>query len=497
MAGGLEIGLSLLRGDTACPMMIDDFGKLSAIDLHMQTNPALSDRLAVAVLGMIASGNLPPGARLPAERRIAMAVPASRVCVRTALARLKSEGYIEAVQGSGTRVVPMNQNAKLDALIKANAENLEDLRGLIGFLDRCLIERLLTRSGPETLNEVSAAIMALPPPAHAQDVAEQETQLRVLIANATGNPVYRLVTEQLRRGMHCLFDHSHRMARGGLSDFVLSRRHALSAGICHADMEVAKAALSAAIAGVGHGSAVDADHPTHQDTILRGFAVAGHEELKRRIAREIVGMIATGRASEGGHLISERRLAQLFGVSRTSIRKALAALREEGVVASDERTGSRVMDMKSELATYAAADLDHLRTMARLRGYLEVWAASRAAARATEADLEDMRRILSEMGRSHLTPRRRIDLDMRLHLTITRAAGSAVHLYVTEILRDLMMAYFDVSLGVADFGPACDAMLLNHHTKIVTAITAGDVAAAARAMSEHVGAFSNRYEEIG
>lgn len=497
MTGGLEIGLSLLRGDTSCPMPIEDFGKLCALDLRTQTKPALSDRLAVAVLGMIASGTLPPGTRLPAERRIAMAVPASRVCVRTALDRLKSEGYIEAVQGSGTRVAPMNQNAKLDALIKANAENLEDLRGLVGFLDRCLIERLLTRSEPDTLKAIATAVCALPPPATAQDVAEQETHLRLVIAAATGNPVYSLVTAQLRRGMRSLFDHSHRMARGGLSDFVLSRRQALAAGIRHADIEVAKAALSAAIFGVGQDLVGDPCHLAQEEAILRALAVADHEDLKHRIAREIVGMIATGRASEGETLISERRFAQIFGVSRTSIRKALAALRAEGVVASDARTGSRVVDMKSELATYAAADLDHLKTMARVRGYLEVWAAKRAAERATEADLADLRRILSEMSRSHLTPRRRIDLDMRLHLTITRAAGSAVHLYVTEILRDLMMAYFDISLIVADFGPVCDAMLLDHHARIVAAIVARDVSAAERAMSEHVGAFSNRYEQIG
>src|SRR5262249_2584242 len=151
MSNGLQLRLSLLRGDSTCPMVINDFGRLSAIELRTQTKPALSDRLAVAMLGMIASGNLPPGARLPAERRIATAVSASRVCVRSALDKLKLEGYIESVQGSGTRVVPTSKNTKLNELVAANEENLQDLRGLVEFLDRCLIERLLTRTPPETL----------------------------------------------------------------------------------------------------------------------------------------------------------------------------------------------------------------------------------------------------------------------------------------------------------------------------------------------------------
>lgn len=497
MDAGLHLKLSLLRGETASPMDMADFGRLSAIELRTQTKPALSDRLAVAVMGMIASGNLAPGARLPPERRIAEAVPASRVCVRSALERLKADGYIEAVQGSGTRVVAIEAGTRLGALIRANEENLADLRGFVAFLDRCIVQRLVHRSPPATLEQAARDTGSQPIGDHPQDLAEQETGLRVALASATGNPVYRLVANQLSRGMHSLFGHAFRLAGPDAGAEATQRRQELAAGLLAGDVEAASAALSRAIAVPAEVCRAGTNGSGGDASILRALAVAGPEQLKDRLAREIAGMIATGRACDGDRLISERRLAQLFEVSRASVREALATLKAEGIIASDQRFGTRIVDARSELAAFAAADLDHLKTMARLRGYLEVWAAGRAAERGSEADLEDLRRILTELRRPNLTPRRRIDLDMRLHLTIARAAGSAVQLYITEVLRDLMMAYFDTSLTVFMAGPGRDAMLLDHHTRIVAAILARDVAEAEQAMSEHCGAFSNRYEALG
>jgi len=476
-------------------MDLADFGRLSALDLRTQTKPALSDRLAVAFLGMIASGNLAPGARLPAERRIAEAVPASRVCVRSALDRLKSEGYIEAVRGSGTRVVPIAGSAPLDELVRANQENLEDLKGFVAFLDRCVVERIVHRS-PRTVIEAAAkAILEPPDIPDPKDPASAETELRMRLAQATGNPIYQLVTDQLRRGMRSLFAHSFRAGRAHAA-IVREHRTRLAGALRALDVDAALEALSLSISSpvaLPSDGACAASH----ESILRELAIAGPEQLKDRIARVLAGLIATGRIRNGDRLLSERRLAQLFGVSRASVREALALLKAEGIVAADERSRTRVVDARSELASFATADLDHLKTMARLRGYLEVWAAGRAAERGCEGDFEDLRRIMTELRRPHLSARRRIDLDMRLHLTIARAAGSAVQLYIAEVLGDLMMAYFDTSLTVFAAGPARDAMLLDHHTQIVTAILARDVEGAERAMSEHCGAFSNRYETFG
>ncbi|MET7246770.1 GntR family transcriptional regulator [Methylobacterium sp. EM32] len=506
MTGALRLKLSLLRGETACPLDLADFGRLAAIDLRTQTKSARSDRLAVAMLDLIASGRLPPGARLPPERRIAEAASASRVCVRSALDRLKLDGYIEAVQGSGTRVVAIERGGQLAELLRANQENLEDLQDFIAFLDRCVVEQLLREASDAALARAADRVAAAPPDRDLQALAEDEVGWRLALADASLSPIYAMIIRQLARGIRSLFGSLLRAApasdRAAQADQLSLGRSSLADAIAHRDKAAALSALASRAAAFRDldrsGMEVDErglrNAPIPQDDlILRDLAVASPEQLKDRLTREIAGMIATGHARDGTRLLSERRLALVFGVSRASVREALAALKADGTVVADERSGTRTVDAPVALTSLAAADLSHLQTMSRLRGYLEVWAASRAAERGSERDLTDLRRILAEMGRSHLSPRRRIDLDLRLHLTIARAAGSAVHLYITEVLRDLMTAYFDYSLTAPAIGGGRDAMLLAHHTEIVTAILARDPVGAGRAMAEHCGAFSDRY----
>jgi len=64
----------------------------------------LARRVAHALRTVITSGMLPAGARLPSERRLAVALCVSRPTVTTAIDELKSQGLLESRQGSGTWV---------------------------------------------------------------------------------------------------------------------------------------------------------------------------------------------------------------------------------------------------------------------------------------------------------------------------------------------------------------------------------------------------------
>lgn len=63
----------------------------------------------------------------------------------------------------------------------------------------------------------------------------------------------------------------------------------------------------------------------------------------QQIAEEIRRRIASGEYPVHG-LISEVRLEQEFGVSRITVRKATAALREEGLIVTTRGMGSFVAD---------------------------------------------------------------------------------------------------------------------------------------------------------
>ena len=63
------------------------------------------------------------------------------------------------------------------------------------------------------------------------------------------------------------------------------------------------------------------------------------DELQRRIAEGVYGPDT---------LIVESRLAEEFGTTRITVRKAMTALRKEGLIATEVGIGSRVIISSSE-----------------------------------------------------------------------------------------------------------------------------------------------------
>ena len=61
-------------------------------------------RVADAIAALIGSAELPVGARLPAERRLAEALAISRSTVVAAYDELRARGLVESRRGSGTTV---------------------------------------------------------------------------------------------------------------------------------------------------------------------------------------------------------------------------------------------------------------------------------------------------------------------------------------------------------------------------------------------------------
>lgn len=64
----------------------------------------LGDALAGRLASAIAAGEFPPGARLPTEKQLVEQYAVSRTVVREAIARLKTDGFVETRQGSGAFV---------------------------------------------------------------------------------------------------------------------------------------------------------------------------------------------------------------------------------------------------------------------------------------------------------------------------------------------------------------------------------------------------------
>lgn len=72
--------------------------------LPLARSVGLGDALAGRLATAIAAGEYPPGARLPTEKQLVEQYSVSRTVVREAIARLKTDGFVETRQGSGAFV---------------------------------------------------------------------------------------------------------------------------------------------------------------------------------------------------------------------------------------------------------------------------------------------------------------------------------------------------------------------------------------------------------
>jgi GntR family transcriptional regulator, hexuronate regulon transcriptional repressor len=124
-----------------------------------------------------------------------------------------------------------------------------------------------------------------------------------------------------------------------------------------------------------------------------------HSRLYQSVAEKIARSIASGEYSPGHRLPAERELAQLYDVSRPTIREAIVALEIDGLV--EVRIGAGVFVI-SATPNAAAAKMDigaFELTEARLLFEGEV--AALAAAHVTDAEIAELKQLLAEMDRAN------------------------------------------------------------------------------------------------
>lgn len=221
-------------------------------------------------------------------------------------------------------------------------------------------------------------------------------------------------------------------------------------------------------------------------TVLRPVRAGNaFEETVERLLQAIkLGVVAPGHK-----LPPERELAVQLGISRVTLREAIRALQDAGYL--DVRRGR----YGGAFVTYepprpGAADLrkvvadmgtDDLADALTFRMAVECGAAQvLAGTELTAGQRDTLRRRLDDLDRASLADYRR--LDTAFHLSIAELTGSPL----------LAAACADARLRVSDLLNAIPMLQVNldhsavQHRAIVAAILAGDPAAAARAMAEHL-----------
>lgn len=171
----------------------------------------------------------------------------------------------------------------------------------------------------------------------------------------------------------------------------------------------------------------------------------------------------------GERLPSERELAERFGISRPSVRRAVASLVEHGVLESRDRSGLYVRGTNAD-------------DLLAVRLVLEPWGAALAARGVRSEEVDELQTLLEAAAEAIDTAPEFARLDRRVHEVIIGAARN-------EVLRDLYLSLqqrISAARAASSASRATRVATLDVLTALVAAIAAGDADGASVLMTEHL-----------
>jgi GntR family transcriptional regulator, transcriptional repressor for pyruvate dehydrogenase complex len=209
--------------------------------------------------------------------------------------------------------------------------------------------------------------------------------------------------------------------------------------------------------------------------------------LYGEIVSKIRQMIDSGELRVGDRLPPERALAGQFKVSRNSVRQAIQALSEKGILESRQGDGTYVSaadDGKLEGALAAAiqARKESLREIMEFRLLIEPQIAALAARRITRAHLDRLKIIVCDQERKNLSGEGGGDLDAAFHFEVARAAGNQVLLRVVRTIMEIV----NESRSELFQGPERRRLSVVGHLELINALESGDEDRASSAMKAHL-----------
>ncbi|WP_165359508.1 FadR/GntR family transcriptional regulator [Lichenibacterium minor] len=213
--------------------------------------------------------------------------------------------------------------------------------------------------------------------------------------------------------------------------------------------------------------------------------------VSRGIAERLQALILQGGLAAGDRLPSQRDLAARLGVSRPSLREAMAALETMGLVVVRVGSGVYVAPPALRAPPWRFADRCSLRDVYEARLGLEGYAARLAAGRMDGAGAlrldEEVNAMASSLERGDVAAMALA--DARFHDLVVEFASNPVLIGMVGPMRDMMVESQRLPMARAD---RLSETLVEHRA-VASRLREGDAAGAERAMASHIRGAADRY----
>lgn len=217
------------------------------------------------------------------------------------------------------------------------------------------------------------------------------------------------------------------------------------------------------------------------------------EKLSSAVVRQVEELILRGILQPGKRLPAERELAERLGVSRPSLRDAIAQLQEAGLLSSKPGAGVFVADVLGSafspaltalFARHDEAAMDYL----SFRRDMEGLAAERAARLGSDTDLAVISAIFAKMETAHDTRSAEDEaaLDAQFHMAIIEASHNVVMLHMMRSMYELLRGGVFYNRQVMFKQQTKRAVLLDQHRAIHDALLARAAVGARAAVEAHL-----------
>jgi GntR family transcriptional regulator, transcriptional repressor for pyruvate dehydrogenase complex len=223
------------------------------------------------------------------------------------------------------------------------------------------------------------------------------------------------------------------------------------------------------------------------------------ERAFEAVAKAIEAKILTGEWSVGSALPGEFALAAAFGVHRSTMREAIRALEQEGLVR--RRQGGKQLLVNAPASSHVASRMTaaivlqevSFRELWETMLFLEPAAAEAAAMRASETEIAELEENLEASRQALDDPEQLVVLDMDFLAIIARASGNRVLQLCRAPIGQLLYPAFMPVMRRPPAGPR----LLAAHAALLKAIKARKPEDARAWMHRHVVDFRRGYEAAG
>src|SRR3954451_14617863 len=170
--------------------------------------------------------------------------------------------------------------------------------------------------------------------------------------------------------------------------------------------------------------------------------LAQPRNLTHEVIDRLSSEIMNGDLLPGARLPTEQDMIEAFGVSRTVVREAVAALRAEGLVVTRQGVGAFVPENARRPFRVDFGRLSSIREVLEvmeLRTGIEIEAAGLAAERASPSQIRNIVDCLHMIDRALKRSEDAIDQDFALHCSIADAAGNPQFRRLLEHLGRLII----------------------------------------------------------